>query len=145
MKNTRVTIVLFCGALALSPGGCGDDSTGDAGSGGAAGGGAVGGDGGSSGAGGSAMASCPTLAESWVIEEHCVAGFESEEIPFTQTECALIVAGAFSGLAGTVDENGEIDLFGALGVMPYDCQGTATASEMTLICTTNCPVRLVAQ
>ena len=91
------------------------------------------------------MASCPELAESWVIEEHCLAGFESEEIPFTQTECALVVGGAFSGLEGTVGDNGEIDLSGALGVMPYECQGTATESEMNLVCTEDCPVRLVAQ
>ena len=142
MKSTLATIVLCTVALALALGGCGDDSTGDSGS---AGSGATGGNGGASGAGGSPTASCPTIAESWVIEEHCLPGFATEVIPFTQTACTLVVAGAFSGLEGTVGENGEIDLTGALGVMPYDCQGTATASTMELICTTDCPVRLVAQ
>ncbi|MGB5813434.1 MAG: hypothetical protein WBG86_23060 [Polyangiales bacterium] len=135
MKRTPRTLALFCIVQALSLGACGDDSTGNAGAGGTAGG----------GTGGSAMPSCPTLAESWVIEEHCLAGFEAQVVPFTQTECALVVAGPFSGLEGTVGENGEIDLSGSLGVLPYECQGTATASDMDLLCNSDCPVRLAAQ
>lgn len=139
-----MSAVVFCSALALLVGGCGDDSNGDAGSGGAAGDGVAGG-GGSSGFGGIGTPSCPTLADSWVIEEHCTAGFETEVIPFAQTGCALVVGGAFSGLEGTVGENGEIDLSGALGVLPYECQGTATATEMALLCNMDCPVDLVPQ
>ena len=74
-----------------------------------------------------------------------VAGFAGETIPFTQTECSLVVGGAFSGLEGTVGAEREIDLSGALGVMPYACEGVATATEMTLTCTDDCPVLLVAE
>lgn len=143
--NRYTALVLCTCVLAVAAGGCGDDSTGHAGTGGAGGGGATGGDSGSSGAGGGSTATCPTLAESWRITEHCTVGFAGEQIPFTQTECALVVGGAFSGLEGAVGENGEIALSGALGVMPYACDGTATESEMTLTCTTDCVVRLLAE
>ena len=145
LRLSSLCSALCCLGLVLACSGCGDDSNGGAGSGGTGGSGATAGGGGASGAGGDGVASCPMLAETWVIEEHCLPGFATEEIPFDQAGCSLVVRGAFSGLEGSVGENGEISLSGALGAMAYACEGTTDGSQMNLVCTTDCPVRLVAQ
>jgi hypothetical protein len=51
----------------------------------------------------------------------------------------------FHHIEGTLDDEGNIALDGALGVMEYACDGTVDDSEMLLTCTDDCAVRLVPQ
>ena len=99
---------------------------------------------GGNGAGGTggANGSCQVLPEVWVIDEHCVAGFVGEDIPFDQDGCNIEVRGAFSGLSGTLTEAGEITIDGALGVMELSCTGTYSETEIALTCTDDCQVSL---
>ncbi|MEM7436175.1 MAG: hypothetical protein AAF436_13540 [Myxococcota bacterium] len=151
------TLVRVCTSLVLAAAlsACGDSTgtgtgtggsggTGGTGGGGSGGMGASGGAGGASGTGGSEPG-CAAIAEAWVIQEHCLPGFATEVIPFEQTGCEVRLTGAFSVLEGTIDDDGNIDVEGALGVMPYACQGTFDESEMLLTCTDDCPVRLAPQ
>ncbi|MEM7137731.1 MAG: hypothetical protein AAF500_14200 [Myxococcota bacterium] len=147
------TVGCVCTSLVLvvALSACGDDTgtggsggTSGSGGGGSGGMGASGGAGGVAGTGGSETV-CGAIAEAWIIEEHCLPGFATEVIPFEQTGCEVRLTGAFSVLEGTIDDDGNIDVDGALGVMPYACEGTFDDAEMRLTCTDDCLVRLVPQ
>ena len=72
--------------------------------------------GGASGAGGTTAAR-GVLADTWVIEEHCIAVFLREEVPLSQDGCNVATRGPFSGLSGVLMDDGSLTLDGALGVM----------------------------
>ena len=86
---------------------------------------------------------CDAVAETWVIESHCVQGFVGEDVPIEQEGCNFTVCGPFSGLSGVLSEEGAVSLEGVLGVMELACTGTYDQATMALTCTDDCAVQLV--
>lgn len=91
-----------------------------------------------SSAAGDTGATCPNLAGTWNIAEHCDSTLVGENAVVTQTDCSLAFAAPFDGFSGTVGSDGKLTLSG-----PQTCSGTASSSTINLNCTPGtCTVKL---
>ena len=75
-------------------------------------------------------ASCPNVAGTWKVTAHCEASLVGMSAVVTQNGCALGFAAPFNGFSGTVTADSKVSLSG-----PQTCNGTVSASAMSMTCT----------
>jgi len=95
-----------------------------------------GGNGGTGGNGGS----CPNLAGTWTITEHCSAEFVGMTQTITQTGCEF--ASATSTGTTTINPDGSFSFSDTYMGNPFECTGTATVTRISQVCTGDCTVVL---
>jgi hypothetical protein len=83
-------------------------------------------------------ANCPDLAGDWVITNHCDATLIDEQVKVSANGCSLTFGAPFNGFTGNVSADGGLTVNG-----PQSCEGAASASNITLVCTPGtCVVKL---
>jgi hypothetical protein len=74
--------------------------------------------------------SCPNVAGTWKVTQHCDPQFIGQDAKVTQNGCSLTFDPPFNGFTGSVTSDDKISLSG-----PQTCSGTVSDTAITMTCT----------